>query len=116
MQNILGKGDIQMNDREALERFKNTQGKYDEGQKLNERKGDAVGYISVAAIGLIMAVFNYTQGIVSYDIFAVVLLGEGLSNIYRYLKNRRRRDLVIALLCLAIGVFMLVMHIKRIVM
>ena len=105
-----------MNDREALEKFRNTQGKYDEGQKHNELRGDTIGYFSVVFIGLIMAVYNYSHKVVSYDIFAVVLLGEGISNVYRYLKNKRHKDLIIAIICLAIGIFMFVQHVKRIAM
>lgn len=105
-----------MNDKEALERFRNNKEKYDEGQKHNELKGDTIGYFSVAFIGLIVAVFNYAHKIVSYDIFAVVLFGEGVSNIYRFVKNKRRKDLIIAIICIATGVFMFVQHVKRISM
>ena len=58
-----------MNDKEALERFRNNKEKYDEGQKHNELKGDTIGYFSVAFIGLIVAVFNYCIQVLLFRLF-----------------------------------------------
>ena len=101
-----------MDNREILEKYKSSNDKYDEGQQYFEGKADTIGFIVTVLIGIMIGLYNRYKGISSYDLFAAITLGEGISNLYRYYKNHRTKVLIIGLILLVFGIYCLIRHIK----
>lgn len=100
--------------KEILRKFEMSNKEYDEGQLFHESKADMLGFGVMVLISILVMLFKYFNNQPITDLLGIVLLGEGISDLFRYSKNKRKKMLFIGLFLTIFGLMFIVVYIASV--
>ena len=96
---------------EIIKRFKESNKKFDEGQLFQDRKADELGFGITVLISLLLMIFKYFNNQPITDLLGIVFTGEGIADLFRYAKTKRKKMLWIGITYTILGVIFLLGYI-----